>query len=166
VTLSGNEVVALATSAARGGGAPPGQAAEFGRATLCHLSAGRGPDDLIHALNALPDGPVLEVPLAMARIMDDAKDDVAAGVMALAAPADLVDSYLDAQPFHVARAPGPDGLAVTFSLQAPARLALAGRIALPDGLTGLMRDLSAKVLVPDTDASRARGAGAGLTDND
>lgn len=41
-----------------------------------------------------------------------------------------------------------------------------GRRALPPTLEGHLRDMAAKLLVPETEASRSAGAGAGLTDND
>jgi hypothetical protein len=40
------------------------------------------------------------------------------------------------------------------------------RVTLPDTLATKMQRLAARLLVPETDASRRAGAGAGLSDND
>lgn len=49
----------------------------------------------------------------------------------------------------------------------PADLPTAfGRRAVSDALGDHLRAMAAKLLVPETDASRAAGAGAGLSDND
>lgn len=164
--LSANEMVALATKAARGAGAPAQQAADFGNAALCHFQMGRAPQHLRGALDALPTGSILNVPLAITRIMESAEEAEAVGVLTLDAPTDLLHSYLEALPFAVKTEPASAGLAVSISLETPTPPALAVRITLPGGLAGRMTELAARLLVPDTAASRASGAGAGLTDND
>lgn len=166
VILSGNELVALASKAARGAGAPPQQAADFGRAALCHFQAGRAPQHLRSALAALPTGPILDLPLALIRIVERADGDAATGVLDLDAPADLIESYLEAQPFAVTSSHAQRGIEITCSLSTPAQRRPPVRITLPGGLAMQMTDDAARLLVPDTAASRASGAGAGLTDND
>lgn len=164
--LSGNELVALATKAARGAGAPPQQAADFGAAALRHFQAGRAPQHLRAALQVLPAGPILDVPLAIRRKIEAAMGDDAQGILEIDAPSELIQSYLDALPFVVATSSVGDGLAMTCAFETPAPRPSAQRIAVPGGLGRVMTDLAARLLVPDTDASRASGAGAGLTDND
>lgn len=61
MSYSANEIMALASKAARGGGAPAGQANAFGRAAVVHLAEGRAESDLTHALAALPLGPILSL---------------------------------------------------------------------------------------------------------
>lgn len=164
--LSGNELVALATKAARGAGAPPQQAAAFGRAALCHFQAGRAPQHLRAALDALPTGPILEIPLALTRLMEAAEGDVAEGVLRADAPSDFIQSYLEAQPFAITATASQDGFVLTCALSTPAPRVPSVRVTLPGGLAARMTALAAQLLVPDTAASRAGGAGAGLTDND
>lgn len=164
--LSANELVALATKAARGAGAPPQQAADFGRAALCHFQRGRAPQHLRAALDALPGGPILDVPLGVTRIIEGADCAEAIGVLTLDVPVDLLQSYLDALPYAVETKPSNAGLSVVVSLETPTPAASAVRITLPGGLASRMGELAARLLVPDTAASRASGAGAGLTDND
>lgn len=164
--LSANELIALASKAARGAGAPPQQAADFGRAALCHLRTGRAPQHLRAALDALPTGPVLDVPVGITRIIERADGAEAVGVFIVDAPTDLLLSYLEALPCAVQAQPSNEGLSVVISLETPAPAASAVRITLPGGLASRMGELAALLLVPDTAASRASGAGAGLTDND
>ena len=166
VILSANELTALAAKAARGAGAPPQQAAAFGSAALCHFQAGRAPQHLRAALEALPAGPIIAVPVALIRVIEAVKDTVAEGVLRVDCPGDLLHSYLEAQPFDVSITPTPDGIMVTCKLDTPAHRKQASRVTLPGGLAQQMTTLAANLLVPDTAASRESGAGAGLTDND
>ena len=84
----------------------------------------------------------------------------------LGAPVELVLSFLDAQPFATQANVVPDGIDVTCKVETPAARLPPVRITLPAGLARVMQSHAAKRLVPDTAASRAGGAGAGLTDND
>ena len=160
---SANEVLTLAAKAARGAGAPPGQAVEFGRAALCHLIAGRGEAALRAALEALPEGPIVVLPVALAEIAESGEEGIATGSLA-AAP--LVQSYLDALPYAVARESAGERLHVTLTLAAPNTVARAYRVEMSDALADHLSALAARTYVPETDASRRSGAGAGLTDND
>jgi hypothetical protein len=59
------------------------------------------------------------------------------------------------------------GILLRMSLSAaPKRDEAAGHIDVPDQVWGFLNLLAAKTYVPETAASRAKGAGAGLTDND
>lgn len=162
MTRSANEVMALATKAARGAGAPPAQAEQFGVAVVVHLCAGRRVDVLNAALSELPAGPIIEIPLAILRVSETARDgravrriDTTAGALAL--------SYVSALPYlgHIA----PDGL-LHLDLNTPAERRPASRIDLPSEIYALWAAMAARLLVPESDASRLSGAGAGLTDND
>ncbi len=129
MSFSVNETQMLAQKAARGAGAHPAQAAHFGRAAVRHLAAGRDPDDLHAALDALPEGPIQTLPFA--------PDGSVLG-----------RSYAEA-------GAAPE-----------ARPALPARLNVPAPLKARMEALAWQTYVPATEASRAAGAGAGLTDND
>jgi len=73
------------------------------------------------------------------------------------------------------RCSGPDALgqrdirhgAIMLALQAARKIsAPAGPFEVNDALWARLGALAEKTFVPETDASRAGGAGAGLTDND
>ncbi|MFK7836543.1 MAG: hypothetical protein AB8B60_10010 [Sulfitobacter sp.] len=164
--VSANEVVTLATKAARGGGAPPGQAADFGRAALRHLLEGRTPAALSHALAALPNGPILTLPLQIARLLEQAGERTATGFLPIEGNAELAESYVQSQPFAAETRHSDAAMSVTFSLDAPNNLRAVARVDLSDALAQQMQHLAAKILVPESAASRLSGAGAGLTDND
>ena len=164
--VSANEVLTLGTKAARGGGAPPAQAADFGRAALCHLINHRPPTALSDALDALPGGPILSLPLVLAQVIEKAEGEVAAADVPVMDDADLMLSYAQSQPFEaVARIEG-DKLNLFLTLTTPNKMQPVARVSLPDELFQQMLTLAAQILVPESDASRLSGAGAGLTDND
>lgn len=156
----------LATKAARGAGAPAGQAADFGRAALCHLIASREAGALSSALNALPTGAIIELPLHLARAAEDAVADDAPIAFAPRHDVSLAQSYVEAHPFAQLNRVEGKTLHLIFSADAPAASAPIVRVSLPDDLAEHMHALAAKILVPETAASRLSGAGAGLTDND
>lgn len=161
---SANEVANLAAKAARGAGAPPAQAAMFGQAALCHLVAARDFMVLIAALDALPEGPILDHPLLLFKRIEATQEaDVIFHHTAFA----LLQSYIEAQPYLSEIKPQSDGqIEIRLNLHTPKRRVLLPRITLPSPLEKKLQLLAAKTLVPDTAASRLSGAGAGLTDND
>ncbi|WP_299415261.1 hypothetical protein [uncultured Sulfitobacter sp.] len=162
MTRSANEVMGLATKAARGAGAPPAQAAQFGAAVVVYLNAAHPLDVLNSALAALPAGPIMDIPLALARLAEQADDGRASG-MITGFDASLLQSYVGALPF----AAEFDAAGVTrIDLNQPSARGHPHRIDLPDGCYAHWSDLGARLLVPESDASRLAGAGAGLSDND
>ena len=160
MTRSANEVMTLAAKAARGGGAPPAQAVDFGLACLRHLGAGRDPAALHAALDALPAGPILDLPLAFRRAVEGD------GHAHVARHGGLARSYTEALPFAHAVSETADGLGVAIDTATPSALPPPGRCALPPVLVRAFEDLAALTYVPETEVSRATGAGAGVTDND
>ena len=166
MTRSANEVMTLAAKAARGAGAPPAQAAEFGRAVVCHLIAARDVAEIWVVLKALPKGPILTFPTAFARLAESAVAGQAKGVLACETTPELAQSYAEALPFSQSNDPVPNGLRLTLNLTKPATHKTVPRIDLPEDLAGWMADLAARTFVPESEASRLAGAGAGLTDND
>jgi hypothetical protein len=78
----------------------------------------------------------------------------------------LAQSYADALPFAARVTVIGEVLDIIADVQQPAAKASLGRLTLPDTLFDKMNALAARILVPESDASRRAGAGAGLTDND
>lgn len=163
VTLSANEVLNLAAKAARGAGAPPAQAAAFGRAAVAFLLAGHDPADLSEALADLPGGPVIALPLEIHRIMETADAGQAAGPFSDQGYPRLAAAYIAVLPFE---AHLDASCRLNMRLDRPANRHASGRIALSDARVAEWSAYAARLLVPETAASRQAGAGAGLTDND
>lgn len=152
----------LATKAARGAGAPPAQAAQFGAAARWHLGMGQRLEALDQALNALPDGPILTLPLALAQMVEQARGGKYHGPLPVPVCA-LTISYLATLPY--AAQMDAQGL-VTLDPTTPAPRQPPVRIDLSDTAYQRWSALAARLLVPESEASRLSGAGAGLTDND
>lgn len=166
MTYSANEVMTLAARAARGAGAAPDQAALFGRAALCHLIAGREPALLAAALAALPGGPIPTFPALFERLQESALGGDTRGRIPKHGPAALLTSFAEAQPFLTTLQEQQGAFFVTTDLQTPTTRHCPARTLLPAELAQQMQTLAARLLVPESDASRRSGAGAGLTDND
>lgn len=167
VTRSANEVQNLIAKAARGAGAPAAQAAEFGRAAVFHLKAGRVEDDLWRAIEALPSGPIIALPLALTRLIEKAQDGQIAEGLLRCDPAPLLAlSYAEALPMKNSAKAVETGASVSIETTVPAPRAAVERLTLSESFVAFLNDNLAKTLVPDTAASRAGGAGAGLSDND
>lgn len=160
---SANEVMNLAAKAARGGGAPVAQAYAFGRAAACHLIAGRPAADLGAALDALPSGPILDLPVLLMACAEARQHE--ATIPAGPLP-ELTLSYAQTQSFACTAILCGSQLTVSQTFDQQAVQTPAKRVTLPDTLAAKMQTLAARLLVPETEASRLAGAGAGLTDND
>ncbi|QUJ75356.1 hypothetical protein KDD17_10170 [Sulfitobacter albidus] len=162
MSRSANEVMTLAAKAARGSGAPPAQAADFGQAAVLHLAAGRAETDLLQAMGLLPGGPIMAFPLELQKLSERARDGIARGeVDALGLP-DLLKSYAEAMACAATFAQGT----LTVDLGTPQPRRAVTRMTPSEALLDDWAVLAARLLVPETESSRARGAGAGLTDND
>lgn len=162
MTRSANEVMVLASKAARGAGAPPAQAAQFGAAAVTHLTAGRDIAVLDAALAALPLGPIIALPLALTRIAEGQVEGIAEGVIDPIYHV-LAQSYVAALPCVAALT--AEGV-VHLDLNRPALRATVERIDLPIQTYTDWSALAAALLVAESEASRQSGAGAGLSDND
>lgn len=160
------EVLALAAKAARGGGAPPAQAALFGRAVAIHLGQGREAAALEHALDTLPAGAILRMPLQLQQLAASSMTHHSVEMPTGGQP-DLLQSYLETLP-HVARvlAVRSDSLEVTLDTTALAPPQTLRRIKGCEALLEHMMVLAARTFVPDSETSRRAGAGAGVSDND
>ncbi|MFT6676350.1 MAG: hypothetical protein ACJAVM_002553 [Sulfitobacter sp.] len=160
---SANEVMTLAAKAARGAGAPVALAAEFGRAALHHLTTGRAAQDLADALDTLPEGPIVTLPLLLMAHVETGNHH--AELPASPLP-DLCLSYAEAQGFQTTAHLLKDKVILEMAFDIPRPPHPVSRVTLPDTLATKMQRLAARLLVPETDASRRAGAGAGLSDND
>lgn len=162
------EIAALAAKAARGAGAPPAQAARFGQATACHLAARRDARSVTQALEALPSGPIMMLPVVLDAAMAQAWDG-SGGVLSLPGGMadDLVESYLAALPCEARLHCSETGrLSVTLDITRLRGAGICGRIDAEDAFIEDLARLAARTFVPETEASRTGGAGAGLDDND
>ena len=155
---SANEIEGLVLKAARGGGMPTGLGEDLASATAfldldklsqCPCSGG--------ASAALPT----------------AIDLVIAGQGPQTVTADhaLIEAYVAAVEVQTGQTLAwqrTDRGAVIerFDRAAPIDHAPLGRRGIPDALLAHLKDMGAKMLVPETEESRLAGAGAGLTDND
>lgn len=167
VSWSASEIAALATKAARGAGAPPEQAARFGKVAAFHLAAGGAPQDLIAAVEALPGGPIVTLPGLFDAAAAKAWDGAAGPCVVPQNHAILARSYVAALPYAARCTVLADGdLSVMLDISDPKPAKAAGRIAGCDVLLARFAELAARTFVPESDASRSTGAGAGLTDND
>lgn len=161
--VSANEVITLAARATRGAGAPPAQAAMFGRAAMFHLAAARSEDDLTAALEAFPQGPILTLPLVFIGILtEDCSDTPLPPDVAT----ELLQSYAEAQPFLTTLHPEGPQMQITVARKSPSPGPAIARITISEDLFTFLNHLAARILVPESEASRIAGAGAGLTDND
>ncbi len=169
---SRNEIAGMALKAARGAGVPLGHAEDFARAVdfmaesemLLLSNALSGPFDVAVTESPLIfSGPTIMVaPMAI--------DAIAAGEQSVALQGAHPEALLNAY-FHYARQ--AYGLCVNFSdgvvMQSSDLKVIdmpAEAINVPDTIWQQWNDLAGNTYVPETEASRLSGAGAGLTDND
>lgn len=156
---SANEIDALVFKAARGGGLPLGLAEDLAMATA-YLD-----------FSGLTECPCTSGEAAFA--IPQALDAVAAGEGPKAVEADsaLIEAYVANAEVHSGRTiiweATPSGACFhRFESNAPIDHAALGRRKVAQALLTHLHDLAVKTHVPETESSRAGGAGAGLTDND
>jgi hypothetical protein len=167
VSWSASEITALATKAARGAGAPPEQAARFGTVAAFHLGAGRAPQDLIAAVESLPGGPIVTLPGLLDAVVAEAWDGVTDPCVLPPDHAALARSYVAVLPYDARCTVLADGgLSVMLDISELKSAKATGRIAGCDVLIARFSELAARTFVPESEASRSKGAGAGLSDND
>lgn len=153
---SANEIEALVLKAARGGGLPLGHAEDLA-AAVAYLD--------LETLTSCPchSGAAMDIPKAI--------DAVLAGESAQPVDADapLVAAYCAAVHRQTGQAVASRetsaGVVIERVAEAEAVQPLGRRI-IAQALGDHLADMAAKTLVPESEASRLAGAGAGLTDND
>ncbi|WP_375281204.1 DUF3726 domain-containing protein [Pseudooctadecabacter sp.] len=154
--MSANEVEMLVLKAARGGGCPVGLAEDLA-AAVAYVD--------LNALQVCPcdSGAVRAIPAALDAVVADGQAQTVVAELA------LVQGYVAALAGQVGlTVEGAETGQVTvqpMSGTGDAPSALGRRILRADLLAHL-QDMAARTLVPETESSRAAGAGAGLTDND
>ena len=158
------EVLALATKAARGAGAPAGQAQRFGQAVVAHLVREGSPEDLLNALYALPGGAIIETPLSIDALLAEASSEVMTIAPDPTNP--LFESYVLSLPYAIEPCESDGLLVFRVSCAAPRPTTETARLHLNDKLVAKLRRFADATLVPESEASRSSGAGAGLDDND
>ena len=158
------EILALATKAARGAGAPAGQAQRFGQAAVQHLLRDAGPDELLHALEALPEGEIMNAPVEIDAVLAEATGDVVD--ITPDVPSALFESYLLSLPFDVGRRDLGRRTAFSVNCAVPAASNRGRRLDASAQLVARLHRFAEATFVPETEASRSSGAGAGLDDND
>lgn len=160
---SWSEVQAMAERSALGAGVPFAQAARFGAAAARHLSENRKPDMIAEALNA-PES-ITALSLEVERAVEAASSRGQPYLIALN-PRELAASFLQALPCDAVFEPVKDGLKAMVLLSDPQRRPRQARLDVPDMLWQQMEALAAQTYVPESEASRAQGAGAGLMELD
>jgi len=158
--VSANEVETLIVKAARGGGLPLGCAEDL-------ATAARYLD--LAALGKCPCSG--DPPMAMA--IQTALDFVMAGEgpKTVRADAALITAFVAAaqtawQKHLIWTSTDTGAVFERFEERAPEHQPPLGRRAIPADLAAHLKDMASKLLVPESEASRLGGAGAGLTDND
>ena len=171
---SQNEIAAIIRQAARGAGAPPGQAEDLARTALYLVQTGQGLERVAASLRDPFD------PVDVQWDHDCIK--VRSGPAMMIAPV-VRDAFLggvdSARLDHPAHAPliraalAEAGIMVAGDDTDLARIDAAppvgtvtGQVDVPETLWSIFAHFAARTFVPETDASRIAGAGAGLTDND
>lgn len=164
--MSWTEVQALGTRAAAGAGVPAAQSLAFGATLARHLADGGAEAPVFHALDA-PDSLVrmahrieriVEQASLSPRTIDVAEPD--GGTRA------LLVSWLAALPCQAEIATQDDQVRIQLALTAPSTRSRPQRVEMTAALTARLTDLAARTYVPDSAASRATGAGAGLMELD
>lgn len=172
-----NEIASTALKAARGAGVPLGHAEEFARAV--EVLARRGDvDGLVEAAEALTR------PHRTAKLLQEAAEctlQPASAIMAMPIACDLLRAGIGevrlrdcteqrlAQAFAVLSAAKVVSSEGDLSVTAAEEMDMpefSGPCAVPDRAWVIFTEFAAKTFVPETEASRQSGAGAGLTDND
>lgn len=157
--LSANEIETLVLKAVRGGGVPLGHAEDLASAAR-FLDL----DSLEHCPCRGPDAPVMALPRALDKVrIGDVPQVVEAGpALAAAYFAAFEDVTGQAVAWH------EDGahVVMTGMKDTDGPPSPLGRRSVPDDIFQHLTDQAALTLVPESEASRAVGAGAGLNDND
>lgn len=171
--LAQNEVGGMAQKAARGAGIPLGQAEDLGRVAIYLAGIGGDVSAITRALQEVPG----TVDIAWG---DDAVS-VKTGPAALVAPI-IRDAFAMGYDRAVLADPGHAALVAAFLAESGVALKWDGcalsrsdtsvlaptckPVTIPAADWAVWDAFAAKTYVPETDASRLAGAGAGLTDND
>ena len=166
VSRSWTEVQALATRAAAGAGVPAAQSLAFGAMLARHLADG-GDEAPLHAALAAPDR-ILALAQRVEEVLEAASisQRPVKTVEADAAQRALLVSWLTGLPCRTAIEVKDDTVLAALDLASPSTCARADRLMVSAALNDDLGTLAARTYVPDSEASRTMGAGAGLMDTD
>ena len=172
MSFSVNEIENLARKAAVGAGFPPEQARRFGRVAAIHLAHGGSEAPLLAALRDPADSPILRLPLLVDDVLR-ASEAMGDDLVLSMHPGDaaLAPAYVATLP-RVLKSCGVDTSGdqprISLTLGAPrgADADMPDRITLGDDARRHLQRLARNTEVPATEASRLRGAGAGVIDRD
>ena len=163
---SWTELQALGVKAATGAGVPPAQALAFGAMLARHLADG-GSEQPVSAALAAPETiltlahrveAMIETASIKQRAVSVSEPD--AGHRA------LLISWLSGLPCQVDISASGNEITARLALAAPSTRSRPVRITLSTAMGRQLHDLAARTYVPDSAASRASGAGAGLMEMD
>lgn len=164
--MSWTEVQSLGVKAASGAGVPPAQALAFGAMLARHI-ADQGPQGAVAAALSKPERivalahrveTIVEAASVTAKPVDTREED--AGTRA------MLVSWLSALPCKAELDIAGPKVRVSLSLSEPSARGRPERLHLDASLSEQLNALAAKTYVPDSDASRSGGAGAGLMELD
>ncbi|WP_299724330.1 hypothetical protein [uncultured Tateyamaria sp.] len=163
---SWTEIQALAVKAATGAEVPPAQALAFGSMLARHLADGGSEAPLSQALDT--PATILALAHQVERMIETASVSGRVVGMREQDPGRraMLISWLASLPCQAEITANADEVCATLSLSAPGLRARPARISIGSALFEQMQTLAARTYVPDSDASRAGGAGAGLMDLD
>mmetsp|Transcript_23748 Transcript_23748/g.42583 ORF Transcript_23748/g.42583 Transcript_23748/m.42583 type:complete len:136 (+) Transcript_23748:3145-3552(+) len=131
-----------------------------------HLADGGAEGPIATALTA-PDT-IVALALRVEKVIEGASMHASAVTVreADAGQRALLVSWLSGLPCQTDLRLADDAITANLQLSAPSDRPRPDRVPLSDALKGQMQALADKTLVPDSDASRSSGAGAGLMDLD
>lgn len=166
MNMSWTEVQALGVKAAGGAGVPPAQALAFGAMLARHVADG-GPQGAVSAALERPEAivdlahrveTIVEAASVSARPVKATEDDPGTRAMLV--------SWLSGLPCLAELDVSGPRISVRLSLTDPSTRKRPDRLVLDAALLTQLNDLAARTYVPDSDASRTGGAGAGLMELD
>lgn len=166
MSRSWTEVQALATRAAAGAGVPAAQSQAFGAMLARHLADGGAEAPLQSALEA-PDRII-----ALAQRVEEVIEAASISPRPVktiepdSAQRALLVSWLAGLPCRTALDVNGDAVLAALDLAAPSARSRSDRLMVSAALNSDLGDLAARTYVPDSEASRIMGAGAGLMDTD
>ncbi|WP_299153280.1 hypothetical protein [uncultured Tateyamaria sp.] len=163
---SWTELQALGVKAASGAGVPAAQALAFGAMLPRHLADGGAEDPLIRALESPTR--IVTLALQIEEMVERASITLEPVRMqqADAGRRALMISWLAGLPCQSEVSVSGTEVRAALSLAAPSKRGRPKRISVSEQLATQLRHLAERTYVPDSDASRNVGAGAGLMDLD
>jgi hypothetical protein len=166
LTYSWTEVQALGVKAASGAGVPPAQALAFGAMLARHLADSEAEAPVARALDD-PDT-ILALALRVEKVIEGAS--IHSGSVTVREADDgrraMLVSWLAGLPCQTLIKISGDKITILLRLTAPSDRTRPDRVPLTPDLKAKLERLAAKTYVPDSDASRSGGAGAGQMELD